>query len=54
MEHASLIAIILAGMALMGMIYVALFMRSGEDTPPHNKQRDTARKAHHQRWEDRL
>lgn len=54
MEHASMIAICLAGMALMGLVYVALFMRSSDDKPTHPMPRDTERKAHYKRWEDRL
>jgi len=50
-DHAALIAIILAGIVLAVLVYMALFM------PPDGKPRprDGVRKAkHYQRWEDRL
>lgn len=53
-EHASLIALCLAFMALMGLIYVALFMRSEADDADDKPRRDAERKSHLKRWEDRL
>jgi len=51
MEHFALIAVILAGIALLAVVYLALFMPE----QPEPTQHDAARKATHwQRWEDRL
>lgn len=49
-EHASLLAILIAGIALFALIYVALFMRT-EDPQPQKKLHP---KEHVKRWEDRL
>lgn len=53
-EHASLIALCLAFMALMGLIYVALFMHSGAEDDTTKPRRNAERKSHLKRWEDRL
>jgi hypothetical protein len=56
-EHASLIAVIIAVLALMGLIYVAFFMPGRDQDQPRDLKRDIDRNEmhrHYSRWEDRL
>lgn len=49
-EHASLIAICIAGLALFGLIYIALFIRRDPDEA-QPRQDDADRRALYKRWE---
>ena len=55
MELASLIATIVAGVCLIGLVYIALFMDRWRDECKREWKRDIERMdAHYKRWEDRI